>query len=72
MKKDPHGSFFFLAHQVRGRDAENLLWEAGLIGQFKKQLTRRMHGAMSGFQSHRHRHQNGLQLCEGRRHIWMT
>jgi hypothetical protein len=48
MKKDPQGSFFFLAPQVRGRDAESLLGESGLIGQFKKQLAERMFGVVEG------------------------
>jgi hypothetical protein len=48
MEKDPQGSFFFLAPQVRGRDAESLLGETGLIGQFKKQLAERMFGAVEG------------------------
>jgi hypothetical protein len=45
MKKDPRGSFFFLAPQVRGRDAESMLGESGLIKQLKKQLAERLLGA---------------------------
>jgi hypothetical protein len=49
MKKDPRGSFFFLAPQVGGGDAESLLGESGLIGQLKKQLAERMLGAMEAW-----------------------
>jgi hypothetical protein len=58
MKKDSRGSFFFLVPQVRGRDAESLLGESGLIGQLKKQLAERMLGAVEAGLQH-HLQQNG-------------
>ena len=74
MKKDPQGSFFFLAPQVRGRDAESLLGESGLIGQIKTQLAERMLGAVEGpgFQHHFHRNQNGFKAMrrDGGEQLW--
>jgi hypothetical protein len=63
MKKDPRGSFFFLAPQVGGRDAESLLGELGLIGQLKRQLAESACSALwrPGFQHHFHSHQNGFK-----------